>query len=173
MLWDLGFLQRSPTIIYEDNQSCIAIAENSTIKSKTKHIKIRYHFTREMVDAGEVQLVWCSAELVIADVLKKELDQEKSTAFVNGIMLEERDAIRAGDLKSMRLLVKFRARTRSRVIWDMLMKAWVIPMKNHPPNFISTLTTLMMWSCRLPTKNLYRNCSHATFLFVIKEYTSI
>jgi hypothetical protein len=57
MLWDLRIVQRSLMNIYEDNQSCIAIAENSTIKSKTKHIKIRYHFTREMIDAGEVQLV--------------------------------------------------------------------------------------------------------------------
>ena len=35
MLGDLGFLQRTPAIIYEDNQSCIAIAKNSLIKSRT------------------------------------------------------------------------------------------------------------------------------------------
>jgi len=53
MLCDIGFVQCSPMIIYEDNQSRVAIAKNSMIKSRTKHIKIRYHFTREMIDAIE------------------------------------------------------------------------------------------------------------------------
>jgi len=66
--------------------SCISIAKNSMIKSRTKHTKIRYHVTREMVDAREVQLVYCSTE--IADAVTKELDQEKFTAFVDAMMLE-------------------------------------------------------------------------------------
>jgi hypothetical protein len=41
------------------------------IKSGTKHIKIRYHFTREMIDAVEVQLVYRSTELMTAGELTK------------------------------------------------------------------------------------------------------
>jgi hypothetical protein len=46
------------------------------IKSRTKHNKIRYRFSREVIDAGEVQLVYCSTELMLADALTKELAQE-------------------------------------------------------------------------------------------------
>jgi pyruvate-formate lyase-activating enzyme len=49
VLGDLGFLQRELTSMYEDNQSCIAIAKNSMIKSRSNHIKIRYPYSREMI----------------------------------------------------------------------------------------------------------------------------
>ena len=95
----MDFVQRSPTIIDEDNHSCIAIAKNSMIKSRTKHIKIRYHFTREMIDAGEVQLVYCSTEPMIADALTEEVAQEKLTAFVNEMMLEDKRLDQSGRLE--------------------------------------------------------------------------
>jgi hypothetical protein len=59
------------------------------IKSRTKDIKIRCHFTQEMIVAGEMQLVYCSTELMIADALIKELAQATFTAFVNAMMLED------------------------------------------------------------------------------------
>jgi len=93
MLRDLGFVQLSPTIVYEENQSCIAIAKSSVIKSRTKHIKIRYHCARE------VQLVCYSTELMIADALTKELAQKKFTAFVNAIMLEDTRLDHSGRLE--------------------------------------------------------------------------
>ena len=68
------------------------------IKSRNKHIKIRYHFIREIVDAGELPLVYCSTELMIADALTKELSREKITAFVNAMMLEDTRLDQSGRL---------------------------------------------------------------------------
>jgi len=38
-----------PINIFEDNQGCISIANNPTRHKRTKHIDIKYHFTREQI----------------------------------------------------------------------------------------------------------------------------
>lgn len=38
-----------PTLIYEDNQGTIALAENLEFHSRTKHIDIRYHWVRDAI----------------------------------------------------------------------------------------------------------------------------
>jgi hypothetical protein len=60
-------------MMYEDNQSFIAIAKNNMIKSRTNHMKIRYHSSREMIDAGEMQLDNCLTEFMLGTALTKEL----------------------------------------------------------------------------------------------------
>ena len=42
--------QKSPTIIFEDNQGCIALANNPVAHDRTKQFDIRYHFTIELID---------------------------------------------------------------------------------------------------------------------------
>jgi hypothetical protein len=52
-----------------------------------------------MMDAGEKQLVYCSTELMLADALEKGLAQQKFTAFVNAMMLEETILDQSGRLE--------------------------------------------------------------------------
>ena len=49
LLTDLHNEQTEPTVIHEDNQAAICIAQNTQYHSKTKHIDIKYHFVREKV----------------------------------------------------------------------------------------------------------------------------
>ena len=42
--------------INEDNQATLAIAQNPVFHSKVKHIDLSYHFTREAVANGNIQL---------------------------------------------------------------------------------------------------------------------
>ena len=62
-----------PTLIGEDNQSAIALSQNSVYHGSSKHINLRYHFIREQVCAGTIKLQYCSSELMIADTLIKGL----------------------------------------------------------------------------------------------------
>jgi hypothetical protein len=71
LLKDPGYLQLEATPIYEDNQACIKIAKNDVVQARTKHINIRYHFSRQAVKSGEVKLIYCPTELVLADALTK------------------------------------------------------------------------------------------------------
>lgn len=45
-----------PTVIYEDNQGAIAPTSSSVFHSKTKHIHVRYHGIRGMIEEGEIQV---------------------------------------------------------------------------------------------------------------------
>ena len=40
----LGFVQSSPTIIFEDNQSAIELSKNPKFHNRMKHIDISYRF---------------------------------------------------------------------------------------------------------------------------------
>ncbi len=61
------------TVIHEDNQSAIAIAKNPQFHGRTKHIEIKYHFVRELVDNGTVKLHYCDTSNMLADLLTKGL----------------------------------------------------------------------------------------------------
>ncbi len=72
-LAELGFNQREPTIIFEDNQACIAMSKNPECHDRSKHIAIRYHFLREQVERGEIALQYVSTNLQLADLFTKGL----------------------------------------------------------------------------------------------------
>jgi hypothetical protein len=73
MMKDLGFEQKGKTIIYEDNQSAIAISKNPVKHERTKHVDIAFHFVRQRTGTGEVQLVYLPTKKMIADMLTKPL----------------------------------------------------------------------------------------------------
>ena len=76
-----------PTIIYEDNQSCIALAKNPVHHARTKHIDIQYHFIRENIEAGEIELRYISTEDMVADVLTKPLARPKFEKHIRDLNL--------------------------------------------------------------------------------------
>ncbi len=60
-------------MILEDNQSAICLAKNQRAHGRTKHIDIKYHFVRDMVDSGKIKLKYCRSEDMVADVFTKSL----------------------------------------------------------------------------------------------------
>ena len=80
-------LLSGPTIIRTDNQGSIALAKNPIYHARTKHIDIRYHFIREKVEDGEVELSFCRTDDMTADVLTKGLSKEKHWRFSEGMGL--------------------------------------------------------------------------------------
>ncbi len=78
LLAGIGAEQKIPTIIFEDNQGAIAIAKNPSAHARTKHIDIKYHYTREMAQKGVIQVEYCSTEDMLADVFTKPLTKANS-----------------------------------------------------------------------------------------------
>lgn len=62
-----------PITIYEDNTGCINIANNPTCHKRSKHIDIKYHFSREQVEQKTVILEYIPTGEQIADVFTKPL----------------------------------------------------------------------------------------------------
>jgi hypothetical protein len=65
------------TILYMDNLSAIAIAQNPEFHNRSKHIKIHHHFLRQKVDDEELELEYVPTGDQVADVLTKGLVREK------------------------------------------------------------------------------------------------
>ena len=61
------------TTILEDNQSAICLAKSQQVHGRTKHIDIKYHFIRDLVEAGRIKLTYCASEDMVADMLTKRL----------------------------------------------------------------------------------------------------
>ncbi|GJR08094.1 ribonuclease H-like domain, reverse transcriptase, RNA-dependent DNA polymerase [Tanacetum coccineum] len=60
-----------------DNISAIALVRNPVFHGRSKHIDIRYHFIRECVENGHINVEHVSGELQRADILTKALPRLK------------------------------------------------------------------------------------------------
>ena len=73
LLNDIGFFQDGPTVMYENNQSCIASVIGELNHKTTKHVNPEFHFVKDVVEQEEVTLVYCDTHDMIADLLTKFL----------------------------------------------------------------------------------------------------
>jgi len=63
--------QARPTEIWEDNASCILKSENPSNRERSRHVDVRVHFLRDMLQDGAVKLVKCTGPKNVADALPK------------------------------------------------------------------------------------------------------
>ncbi|GJW19228.1 hypothetical protein Tco_0026664 [Tanacetum coccineum] len=63
--------------MYFDNKSAIALCCNNVQHSQSKHIDIRYHFIKEQVENGVVELYFVRTEYHLADIFTKALCREQ------------------------------------------------------------------------------------------------
>ncbi|KAJ9556774.1 hypothetical protein OSB04_011388 [Centaurea solstitialis] len=75
-LADFGYtMQRIP--IYCDSKSAIQITANPVQHSRTKHIDIRYHFIKDHVQKGNVELYFVESDYQLADLFTKPFDEKR------------------------------------------------------------------------------------------------
>ncbi|GJU38956.1 hypothetical protein Tco_1191913 [Tanacetum coccineum] len=85
-LLDYGYkYNRIP--MYYDSKSAIAISCNPVQHSKTKHIDIRYHFIKEHVEKGTVEIYFVGTEYQLADLFTKALLKERFEYLVHRIVM--------------------------------------------------------------------------------------
>ena len=69
------------TCIYCDNHICVKLSENPVFHDKSKHIEIKYHYIRDMVQRGAVKLHYVATDEHIANVLTNPLARVKFEYF--------------------------------------------------------------------------------------------
>ena len=81
LLKSVGFTQNNPTTMYEDNQGAICLSKKSKDHSRTKHVDVKYHYTREIIEKNIVTLKYCPTGDMIADTLTKGLPKPAFEKF--------------------------------------------------------------------------------------------
>ncbi|GKA95564.1 hypothetical protein Tco_0817602 [Tanacetum coccineum] len=71
--------------IYCDSKSAIVVSCNPVQHSRTKHIHIRYHFIKEHVEKGTIELYFVGTEYQLADLFTKALPKERFEFLVHKI----------------------------------------------------------------------------------------
>ncbi|GJS44789.1 retrovirus-related pol polyprotein from transposon TNT 1-94 [Tanacetum coccineum] len=83
-LKDYGF-NYNKIPLYCDSQSAIAISCNPVQHSRTKHIHTRYHFIKERVKNGIIELYFVRIEYQLADMFTKALPKDRFQYLVRRI----------------------------------------------------------------------------------------
>lgn len=76
-----------PIVAHEDNQTAKYMAEEVSTK-RSKHIDIRYHHVRQLVEDGAIVVRDCRSSDMIADFFTKPLAKELFIKFRNSFMVE-------------------------------------------------------------------------------------
>ncbi|GJX51104.1 hypothetical protein Tco_0277949 [Tanacetum coccineum] len=74
-------------LMYRDSKSVITISCNPVQHSKTKHIDIRYHFIKEHVEKGTMEIYFVRTEYQLADLFTKALPKERFEYLVHRIVI--------------------------------------------------------------------------------------
>ncbi|GJT70911.1 retrovirus-related pol polyprotein from transposon TNT 1-94 [Tanacetum coccineum] len=81
-LTDYGF-KFNKISLYCDNKSAIALCCNNVQHSRAKHIDIRYHFIKEQMENGIVELYFVWTEYQLADIFTKPLPRERFNFLID------------------------------------------------------------------------------------------
>ena len=93
ILWTKYFLEDQgvevrESVLYQDSTSTIQLERNGKASSRqrTKHINIEYFFIKDRVESGEITIIYCPTEDMIADFFTKPLQGIKFIRFRESIM---------------------------------------------------------------------------------------
>jgi hypothetical protein len=81
LLSQLFEITLEPTTLFSDNQSAIVFTKDHQYHARTKHIDVRFHFIRWIVENGSLRLVYCPTDEMVADTLAKALPSPKVKHF--------------------------------------------------------------------------------------------
>lgn len=77
LMSNFGFENLLSTTLFGDNQGSISLSRNPVFHARTKHIEIHFHWIREKIQDGSINIKYCPTEDMVADVLTKSLDRGK------------------------------------------------------------------------------------------------
>ncbi|GKB14832.1 hypothetical protein Tco_0848755 [Tanacetum coccineum] len=83
--YGLGF---NKVPMYCNNKSVIALCCNNVQYSRSKHIDIIFHFIKEQVENGVVELYFVNTEYQLADIFTKALGRERIELLINKLGMQ-------------------------------------------------------------------------------------
>nr|GFA19561.1 retrovirus-related Pol polyprotein from transposon TNT 1-94 [Tanacetum cinerariifolium] len=89
-LTDYGFFY-DKVPIYCDSKSAIAISCNPVQHTRTKHIDVRYHFIKDHVENGTIELYFVGTEYQLANLFTKSLPEARFKFLVDKLGMMSRE----------------------------------------------------------------------------------
>ncbi|SOV02084.1 uncharacterized protein UDID_18955 [Ustilago sp. UG-2017a] len=87
LLRSIGIATGTPTV-YSDNTGCIQVSKDPAQHWKLKHIDTKYHFVRNNVQEGRVQIKYVDTTRNLADVLTKPIGKQAMQQARSGLHLQ-------------------------------------------------------------------------------------
>jgi hypothetical protein len=81
------------TVVHCDNQSCIKLTENPVFHDRSKHIDMRYHYIRDLVQRKTVKLQYIATSEQVADILTKPLTSRQFVQLRGKLGVAENDSL--------------------------------------------------------------------------------
>ena len=78
---ELGFEQSEPITLRIDSTGAASLAKNRMISQQTKHIDIKYHYIRDIIESNQLILEHVASEDNVADIFTKPLSALKFIQF--------------------------------------------------------------------------------------------
>nr|GEY50474.1 Gag-Pol polyprotein [Tanacetum cinerariifolium] len=100
-LKDYGF-EYNKIPLYCDSQSSIAITYNPVQYSRTKHINAHYHFIKEHVECGIIELYFVRTEYQLADMFTKAVSQDRFSRWCYNLILAESDSLPHAHIQALK-----------------------------------------------------------------------
>ncbi|XP_037491581.1 secreted RxLR effector protein 161-like [Jatropha curcas] len=76
ILKEIGHSQEAETVLMCDNASTIKLSRNPILHGRSKHIRVRFHFLRDLVKEGVGELQFCGTKDQLIDLMTKPLKLE-------------------------------------------------------------------------------------------------
>ncbi|SCZ95181.1 BZ3501_MvSof-1269-A2-R1_Chr1-3g01627 [Microbotryum saponariae] len=73
---ELGLPSSAPTLVLGDNQGANTLTKNPVFHARTRHIRLREHFVRDMVALGDIAVQYINTADMTADIFTKALARD-------------------------------------------------------------------------------------------------
>ena len=91
ILDSLCIAYKTPIKVNVDNTGALFLSNNKTSGERTKHIDIKYHYVRELVEKKFVEIKFVKSEDNLADLFTKNLGGEAYSKHSNKLLIEKDD----------------------------------------------------------------------------------
>ena len=81
LLEEILGMELPPAVIYEDNTGAIYLANNQQVGARTKHVDIKRHYTRELIENKKLVVKFTRSEDNLADPFTKNLGNDHYERF--------------------------------------------------------------------------------------------
>src|SRR5947207_15927072 len=93
---DLQIVINRSSLLYSDSITVLLLTDESAPYQRSKHIDTRYHYIRDILQKGEIQLDYVSSEENPADIFTKALGADLHHHCVLGMSLRRSEERRVG-----------------------------------------------------------------------------